>query len=110
MIRLAMASTLAGAAALALPLAGAGTALAHESHHAHESHQDGRGSLVYAPVYAPVNQNVCGNTVNTVGLLNPAFGNTCISQSGTRNNAQPQGSSGEFNPTVSSLPELPSPT
>ncbi|MGW7178946.1 chaplin family protein, partial [Streptomyces xanthophaeus] len=22
--------------------------------------------------------NVCGNTVNVIGLLNPAFGNTCV--------------------------------
>ncbi|MYV73012.1 DUF320 domain-containing protein, partial [Streptomyces sp. SID1046] len=22
--------------------------------------------------------NVCGNTVNVVGLLNPAFGNVCV--------------------------------
>ncbi|WP_420718228.1 chaplin family protein, partial [Streptomyces sp. H34-S4] len=25
---------------------------------------------------------VCGNTVNVVGFLNPAFGNTCINASG----------------------------
>ncbi|MEK8142471.1 chaplin [Streptomyces sp. M10(2022)] len=28
------------------------------------------------PVHVPV--NVCGNTVSVVGLLNPAFGNTCV--------------------------------
>ncbi|MGW6370322.1 chaplin family protein, partial [Streptomyces niveus] len=22
--------------------------------------------------------NVCGNTINVIGLLNPAFGNTCV--------------------------------
>ncbi|MCS0637231.1 chaplin [Streptomyces sp. LP05-1] len=31
------------------------------------------GNLVQAPVHVPV--NVVGNSVNVVGLLNPAFGN-----------------------------------
>jgi hypothetical protein len=30
------------------------------------------------PVHVPV--NVCGNTVSVIGLLNPAFGNTCINK------------------------------
>ncbi|MER8235392.1 chaplin [Streptomyces sp. NPDC101490] len=34
------------------------------------------GNVVQVPVHVPV--NVCGNTVNVVGLLNPAFGNTCV--------------------------------
>ncbi|WP_431679198.1 chaplin [Kitasatospora sp. KL5] len=33
------------------------------------------GNLVQVPVHIPV--NVCGNTVNVIGLLNPAFGNAC---------------------------------
>ena len=33
------------------------------------------GNNVQAPVHVPV--NVCGNTVNVVGLLNPVFGNAC---------------------------------
>ncbi|MFI0240815.1 chaplin family protein [Streptomyces sp. NPDC016845] len=33
------------------------------------------GNEVQAPVHAPV--NLCGNTVNVVGLLNPAMGNNC---------------------------------
>ncbi|MER7048793.1 chaplin [Streptomyces jumonjinensis] len=33
------------------------------------------GNVIQIPVHVPV--NVCGNTVNLVGLLNPAFGNTC---------------------------------
>ncbi|WP_326780342.1 chaplin [Streptomyces longwoodensis] len=33
------------------------------------------GNVVQVPVHVPV--NVCGNTVNIVGLLNPAAGNTC---------------------------------
>ncbi|MCR8946245.1 chaplin [Streptomyces bacillaris] len=36
------------------------------------------GNVVQVPVHIPV--NICGNTVNVIGLLNPAFGNTCINQ------------------------------
>ncbi|MCL6674726.1 chaplin [Streptomyces panaciradicis] len=38
------------------------------------------GNTVQAPVHAPV--NVCGNTVNVVGVLNPAAGNGCADQGG----------------------------
>lgn len=34
------------------------------------------GNLVQVPVHVPV--NVCGVTVNVIGALNPAFGNTCV--------------------------------
>ncbi|MCX5377846.1 chaplin [Streptomyces sp. NBC_00091] len=34
------------------------------------------GNLVQVPVHVPV--NVCGNTVDIIALLNPAFGNTCV--------------------------------
>ncbi|MFD3551320.1 chaplin [Streptomyces goshikiensis] len=34
------------------------------------------GNLVQVPVHIPV--NVCGNTVNIIAALNPAFGNTCV--------------------------------
>ncbi|MEU4153876.1 chaplin [Streptomyces sp. NPDC026659] len=34
------------------------------------------GNVIQAPVHVPV--NVVGNTVNVIGLLNPAFGNTGI--------------------------------
>ncbi|MCZ7460999.1 chaplin [Streptomyces sp. WMMC940] len=33
------------------------------------------GNAVQIPVHVPV--NVCGNTVNVIGLLNPAVGNSC---------------------------------
>lgn len=33
------------------------------------------GNVVQVPVHVPV--NVCGNTVNLIGTLNPAVGNTC---------------------------------
>ncbi|WP_436772781.1 chaplin [Yinghuangia sp. YIM S09857] len=34
------------------------------------------GNAVQVPVHVPV--NVCGNSVDVIGALNPAFGNTCI--------------------------------
>ncbi|AQU71083.1 chaplin [Streptomyces niveus] len=34
------------------------------------------GNVVQVPVHIPV--NVCGNTIGIIGLLNPAFGNTCV--------------------------------
>ncbi|MFG2965438.1 chaplin [Streptomyces sp. NPDC048288] len=38
------------------------------------------GNGIQLPVHLPV--NVCGNTVNVVGLLNPAAGNTCANEGG----------------------------
>ncbi|MFF1284973.1 chaplin family protein [Streptomyces sp. NPDC058299] len=38
----------------------------------------GSGNTVQLPVDVPV--NVCGNTVNVVGLLNPAAGNACANK------------------------------
>ncbi|MEV8456765.1 chaplin [Streptomyces sp. NPDC052095] len=40
----------------------------------------GSGNTVQVPVHVPV--NVCGNTVDVVGLLNPAFGNECANVGG----------------------------
>jgi hypothetical protein len=39
------------------------------------------GNTVQAPVDVPV--NVCGNTVDVVGVLNPSVGNSCANQSGS---------------------------
>jgi hypothetical protein len=38
------------------------------------------GNLIQVPVHVPV--NACGNSVNVIGLLNPAFGNTCANVDG----------------------------
>ncbi|MET9959622.1 chaplin [Streptomyces sp. NPDC006326] len=38
------------------------------------------GNLVQVPIHIPI--NICGNTVNVVGFLNPAFGNVCINDGG----------------------------
>ncbi|WP_314223168.1 chaplin [Streptomyces zaehneri] len=37
------------------------------------------GNVVQVPVNIPV--NLCGNSISVVGLLNPAFGNTCANVS-----------------------------
>ncbi|MFI1964973.1 chaplin [Streptomyces pathocidini] len=34
------------------------------------------GNVVQVPVNIPV--NLCGNTISVIGILNPAFGNTCL--------------------------------
>ncbi|GGQ00199.1 chaplin [Streptomyces griseomycini] len=39
------------------------------------------GNTVQAPVHVPV--NVCGNTVDVVGVLNPSVGNACVNQGGS---------------------------
>ncbi|MFJ8751810.1 chaplin [Streptomyces sp. NPDC102441] len=61
----------------------------HGSHQGSGASADGQavgspgvlsGNLVQAPVDVPV--NACGNSVDVVGLLNPAFGNTCANDSG----------------------------
>ncbi|MFE5856056.1 chaplin [Streptomyces sp. NPDC056500] len=38
------------------------------------------GNTIQLPIHVPL--NVCGNTVNVVGLLNPTAGNTCANTSG----------------------------
>ncbi|MFD3808517.1 chaplin [Streptomyces sp. NPDC058611] len=38
------------------------------------------GNVLQAPIHIPI--NICGNTVNIVGALNPAFGNVCINNGG----------------------------
>ncbi|MFJ9924663.1 MULTISPECIES: chaplin [Streptomyces] len=48
------------------------------------------GNVVQLPINIPV--NVCGNTIDVIGLLNPAFGNTCVNQGGGY--AQPNGDYG----------------
>ncbi|QTZ92097.1 chaplin [Streptomyces auratus] len=36
------------------------------------------GNNVQVPINIPI--NICGNSVNAPGLLNPAFGNVCINR------------------------------
>jgi len=68
----------AAAATGGLVLAGAGVAAADAGAHGAASQSPGvlSGNVIQAPIHVPV--NVCGNTVSVIGLLNPAFGNTCV--------------------------------
>ncbi|MGC4996598.1 MULTISPECIES: chaplin ChpD [unclassified Streptomyces] len=34
------------------------------------------GNVIQVPVHIPV--NVCGNSIDVIALLNPAFGNACV--------------------------------
>ncbi|MFJ9828018.1 chaplin ChpH [Streptomyces sp. NPDC101160] len=68
----------AAAATGGLVLAGAGMAVADAGAQGAAIGSPGvlSGNVVQVPVHIPI--NVCGNTVSIIGLLNPAFGNTCI--------------------------------
>lgn len=68
----------AAAATGGLVLAGAGLAHADASAEGAAIGSPGvlSGNVVQVPIHVPV--NVCGNTINVVGLLNPAFGNHCV--------------------------------
>ncbi|MGC4996586.1 MULTISPECIES: chaplin ChpG [unclassified Streptomyces] len=64
-------------AAVAAVAGGAGIAAADSGAQAVAANSPGvlSGNVVQIPVHVPV--NVCGNTIDVIGLLNPAFGNTC---------------------------------
>ncbi|MFH9351109.1 chaplin family protein [Kitasatospora sp. NPDC017646] len=51
------------------------------------------GNSVQVPVEVPI--NACGNTVDVIGLLNPAFGNRCANVGGGRHAAPKPGQSGQ---------------
>ncbi|MFF4083037.1 chaplin ChpH [Streptomyces sp. NPDC087218] len=61
-----------------LVLAGAGMAVADSGAQGAAVGSPGviSGNVIQVPIHVPV--NVCGNTINVIGLLNPAFGNTCV--------------------------------
>ncbi|WP_328871478.1 chaplin [Streptomyces sp. NBC_00287] len=62
----------------AMVVGGAGLALADAGANGKAVHSPGVGSgnVVQVPINIPI--NLCGNTVDVIGLLNPAFGNTCV--------------------------------
>jgi LPXTG-motif cell wall-anchored protein len=47
------------------------------------------GNTVQLPVHIPV--NICGNTIDVTGLLNPAIGNTCTNHDHTTDTRAPSG-------------------
>ncbi|GGT83476.1 MULTISPECIES: chaplin [Streptomyces] len=74
------AAVLAGTGAVAL--SGAGLAVAESGAQGVAANSPGAvsGNAAQVPVHVPV--NICGNTVSVVGLINPAFGNTCANIDG----------------------------
>jgi hypothetical protein len=70
------------AAATGVIAAAGGAAHADSGAHGSSSGSPGvlSGNTVQAPVHVPV--NVCGNTVDVIGILNPAMGNSCANQGG----------------------------
>ncbi|GAA2231333.1 MULTISPECIES: chaplin [Kitasatospora] len=66
-----------GAAVVGMVAAGAGTAMASAGAEGAATNSPGvaSGNNVQVPVHIPL--NVCGNSIDVVGILNPAFGNNC---------------------------------
>jgi hypothetical protein len=69
------------AAAAAISLAGAGIAAADSSANGVAANSPGvaSGNEVQVPIHIPV--NLCGNSVDVIGVLNPVFGNHCENNS-----------------------------
>ncbi|GAB3112927.1 hypothetical protein GCM10027160_15640 [Streptomyces calidiresistens] len=76
-----------------LALSGGGTAFANADAAGAATNSPGvlSGNTIQVPVHVPV--NVCGNTIDVVGLLNPAVGNTCANVSEGNNGAVAEGAS-----------------
>ncbi|MFE6870027.1 chaplin [Kitasatospora sp. NPDC057692] len=67
-----------GAAVVGIVAAGAGSALASSGAEGVAANSPGviSGNQIQVPLHVPI--NLCGNTIDIVGILNPAFGNTCV--------------------------------
>ncbi|MFJ9341877.1 chaplin [Streptomyces sp. NPDC101733] len=61
-----------------LILGGAGAALADANASGVAAGSPGilSGNVVQIPIHVPI--NLCGNSINLIGALNPAAGNTCV--------------------------------
>ncbi|MFF8383823.1 chaplin [Streptomyces kanasensis] len=77
MSRIAKAAVLTSAVAASVAGA-AGVANADADAHAAAVGSPGviSGNVVQVPIHIPI--NLCGNTIDIIGLLNPTFGNVCI--------------------------------
>ncbi|MFJ7911794.1 chaplin [Kitasatospora sp. NPDC096204] len=77
-----MRTTLAATALAAVTvLAGAGTASAGDAT-ANGIAANSPGVLSGNQIQIPINleANICGNSIDIIGLLNPAFGNICVNE------------------------------
>ena len=65
------------AIAAGIALTGSGTAVADATSTGSAVGSPGflSGNMIQIPIHIPV--NLCGNTVDVIGALNPAFGNHC---------------------------------
>lgn len=74
------ASVAAGVAALVM--AGAGVASAGSEANGAAVGSPGvlSGNNIQVPIHVPI--NICGNSINVIGLLNPAIGNVCANVDG----------------------------
>ncbi|MFD5468149.1 chaplin [Kitasatospora sp. NPDC127059] len=74
-IRTTLAATALAAVAV---LAGAGTAAADATANGAAIGSPGvlSGNVIQVPIHIPI--NICGNSIDLIGIANPAFGNTCI--------------------------------
>ncbi|MFG3113371.1 chaplin [Streptomyces sp. NPDC048197] len=75
-IRTAVAATALTAAAV---LGGAGVAAADSGAGGAALHSPGviSGNNIQIPIHLPI--HLCGNSIDIIGLVNPAVGNTCMS-------------------------------
>jgi hypothetical protein len=66
------------AATSGLLLAGAGVANASAGASGAATNSPGvvSGNVIQVPIHVPI--NVCGNSIDVIGLINPAFGNVCV--------------------------------
>ncbi|MFD5267527.1 chaplin [Streptomyces sp. NPDC058335] len=73
-----MKKTAAVVAGLVLALGGAAPAFADAGANGAAIGSPGvlSGNLIQVPIHVPI--NICGNTVNVIGALNPAAGNVCV--------------------------------
>ncbi|KDN84900.1 chaplin [Kitasatospora cheerisanensis] len=66
-----------GAAVVGIVAVGAGSAMASSTAEGVAANSPGvaSGNNIQVPIHIPV--NLCGNSIDIIGLLNPAFGNEC---------------------------------
>jgi ABC-type glycerol-3-phosphate transport system substrate-binding protein len=65
------------ALAVGLALTGAGSAVANSTATGAAANSPGflSGNVIEVPIHIPL--NICGNTIDVIALLNPAYGNHC---------------------------------
>ncbi|MBB1254226.1 chaplin [Streptomyces alkaliterrae] len=71
-------ATMAAAAGCALVMGGASAVQADAVAHGAAIGSPGvlSGNVIQIPIHVPI--NICGNSVNLAGALNPAIGNVCV--------------------------------